>query len=57
MPTRVNRKCCGGGDELSYVGYARVKSSVSLALKVHRVLAVLTLDFVSRLFKLIHLHA
>ena len=42
MQTRVNRKRCGDGDELSYVGYARVNSSVfSLALKVPRVLAVL----------------
>jgi len=38
----VNRKRCDEGDELFYVGYARVNSSViSLALKVHRVLAVL----------------
>jgi len=39
----VNRKCCGDGAELSYVGCARVNSSVfSLALKVPpRVLAVL----------------
>jgi len=38
MQTRrleVNRKRCGDGPELSYVGYARVNSSVfSLALKV-----------------------
>ena len=38
----MNRKRCGDGAELSYVGYARVNSSVfSLALKVPRVLAVL----------------
>ena len=38
----MNRKRCGDGDELSYVGYARVNSSVlSLTLKVPRVLAVL----------------
>ena len=38
----MNRKRCGDGDELSYVGYARVNSSVfSLALKVPRILAVL----------------
>jgi len=38
----VNRKRCGDGDELFYVGYARVNSSVfSLGLKVLRVLAVL----------------
>ena len=38
----MNRKRCGDGDELFYVGYARVNSSVfSLALKVPRVLAAL----------------
>ena len=38
----MNRKRCGDGAELSYVGYARVNSSVfSLALKVPRVPAVL----------------
>ena len=38
----MNRKRCGNGDELSYVGYARVNSSVfSVALKVPRILAVL----------------
>jgi len=38
----VNQKRCGDGDEVSYVGYARVNSSVfSLALKVPTVLAVL----------------
>ena len=37
----MNRKRCGDGDELSFVGYARVNSSVfSLAIKVPRVLAV-----------------
>ena len=39
MQTRVNRSA--DGTELSYVGYARVNSSVfSLVLKVPRVLAV-----------------
>ena len=38
----MNRKCCGDGNEMSYVGNARLNSSVfSLALKVPRVLAVL----------------
>ena len=42
----MNRKRCGDGDELSYVGYARVNSSVfSLALKVSRVLAVLVFSW------------